>query len=190
MTLTAMLLAGGRSQRMGRDKVTMTFDDQPLWQRQLQLLRKISPTTLWVSARTRPAWCPLDVEIVLDDPPSQGPLSGLTPGLRRLQTSHLLVLAIDLPRVSPEHLRKLWSLTQPGKAIIPFNGDYFEPLCAIYPAEAAPIAQEVLNGGDFSLQHFARTLVNTSRGHAYPLSQNERSLYLNLNTPEDLSAKG
>lgn len=189
MTLTAMLLVGGRSQRMGRDKATMTFDGQPLWQRQLHLLRKLSPRTLWVSACDRPAWCPSDVEVVLDDPPSQGPLSGLTAGLRRMQTSHLLILAIDLPRVSTEHLRKLWSLAQPGNGVVPQNGDYFEPLCAIYPAEAAPIAQGALTGGDLSLQHLASTLFRTSRGRIYALSQDERPLYLNLNTPEDLAAK-
>ncbi|HWW00346.1 MAG TPA: molybdenum cofactor guanylyltransferase [Candidatus Acidoferrum sp.] len=189
MTLTAMLLAGGCSRRMGRDKATLVFDGEPLWQRQLRALRKLPPTVLWVSGRTRPVWCPPELEIVLDEPPSRGPLSGLGAGLSRLQTSHLLVLAIDLPRVPVVHLRKLWSLAEPGKAVIPLNEDYFEPLCAVYPAEASPIAQQALSSGDFSLQHLAKSLVSTSLGRAYAVPPQERPFYLNLNTPADLPAK-
>jgi molybdopterin-guanine dinucleotide biosynthesis protein A len=190
MTLTAMLLAGGRSWRMGRDKATLVFDGEPLWQRQLQELRKLTPTALWVSARTRPLWCPPELEIVLDEPPSRGPLSGLAAGLSRLQTSHLLVMAIDLPRVPVGHLRKLWSLAEPGKAVIPLNEDYFEPLCAVYPAEAAPLAEKALKTSDSSLQHLAREMFHKSRAQSYVLTPEERLLYLNLNRPSDLAAIG
>ena len=184
-----MLLAGGRSRRMGRDKATLSIDGEPLWQRQLQALRQLAPTVLWISTRAQPLWCPSEIEAVLDEPPSRGPLSGLAAGLRRLQTSHLLVLAIDLPRVSVGHLRKLWGLAEPGKAVIPLNADYFEPLCAVYPAEASPIAQHALSAGDFSLQHLASTLLSASLGRAYAVPPEERPLYLNLNRPADLPGK-
>lgn len=185
MTLTAMLIAGGHSRRMGRDKATMTVDGELLWQRQLRLLRDLSPAVLWVSARTSLSWCPAEVEVVMDQPSSRGPLSGLAARLSRLQTSHLLVLAIDLPRVSKEHLRKVWALARPGSGVIPRNDDYIEPLCAVYPAEAASIAQKALKSRDASLQHFARTLLGQSRAQVYTLTQAERSLYLNLNSPSD-----
>jgi molybdopterin-guanine dinucleotide biosynthesis protein A len=190
MTLTAMLVAGGRSRRMGRDKATMIFEGEPLWQRQLRLLREISPATLWVSAGAPLSWHPPEVEIVLDESPSRGPLSGLVAGLRPLQTSHLLVLAVDLPRVSAEHLRGLWALAGPGTGVIPLNENYFEPLCAVYPAEALAVAETALQGSDVSLQHFAKTLLNESRVRAYVLTEDERSLYLNLNTPGDLPDAG
>jgi len=189
MMLTGMLLAGGRSRRMGRDKATMTIEGEPLWQRQLRLLRELSPEVPWVSARTNPPWCPSNVGLVLDEPPSRGPLSGLAAGLRRLRTSHLLVLAIDLPRVSVEHLRRLWGVAGPGMGVIPLSDGRFEPLCAIYPAEAAPLAQEALESSDASLQHLARILLNRSRAQEYLLTQDERSLYLNLNMPSDLPTK-
>jgi molybdenum cofactor guanylyltransferase len=189
MTLTGMLLAGGRSRRMGQDKATVTFEGQPLWQRQIDLLRGLSPATLWISARSRRPWCPAEIEVVLDEPPSRGPLSGLAAGLGRLQTSHLLVLGIDLPQVSVGHLHKLWALARPGSGVIPLNEAYFEPLCAVYPVEAAAIAQQALKSSDVSLQHFAKTLVSRSRAQAYALNLGERSLYLNLNTPADLPGR-
>jgi len=99
MTLTAVLFVGGRSRRMGADKATLEIAGEPLWRKQIKLLRELQPQSLCISARERPAWCPLEIEAVLDDPPSRGPLSGLAAALRRLRTSHLLALAIDLPRM-------------------------------------------------------------------------------------------
>src|ERR1700726_2364005 len=97
ITLTAVLLAGGESRRMGRDKATIEFDGQPLWKRQLEILRLLRPERMFVSARRTPAWRPEDVGLLLDDAPSRGPLSGLTKALAAMRTTHLLALAIDMP---------------------------------------------------------------------------------------------
>jgi molybdenum cofactor guanylyltransferase len=188
MTLSAILLAGGLSRRMGADKATMLFEGKPLWQRQLRVLSELLPDALWVSARSALPWCSPDVDVLVDQPPSHGPLSGLTEGLRRLKTSHLLVLAIDLPQMTSEHLHKLWSLARPGVGVIPFHDDRFEPLCAIYPAEAFVAAEAALNSTDWSLQHFAQKLISQSRSQTYRPTSEEHHLYLNVNTPSDLPA--
>jgi molybdopterin-guanine dinucleotide biosynthesis protein A len=159
MTLTAVLFTGGSSRRMGADKAGLIFDGEPLWSRQLRLLRELRPDALWISARSRPAWCPPEIEVVLDVPPSHGPLSGLSAALSRLQTSHLLVLAVDLPQMTAAHLRKLWSLARPGCGVLPMAGEYFEPLCAIYPASAASAAKDALTSDDLSLHSLAQNLV-------------------------------
>ncbi len=186
MKLSAILLAGGRSRRMGVDKATVLIAGKPLWQRQLRVLSDLRPGAVWVSARTVPPWCPPEIEIVMDKPPSCGPLSGVAAGLHRVQTSHLLVLAIDLPQMTAEHLRKLWDLAQPGIGVIPLHGDYFEPLCAIYPAEAVAAAGKALKDNDASLQHFAEILLHQSQAQVYDLPCEEQPLYLNMNTPSDL----
>jgi molybdopterin-guanine dinucleotide biosynthesis protein A len=97
----------------------------------------------------------------------------------------LLVLAVDLPQMTTEHLRQLWGLSRPGTGVIPLNGGYFEPLCAIYPAEAAVVAEARLNSPDASLQAFAATLRHLSRVRAYDPTPEEKPLYLNMNTPSD-----
>lgn len=189
-TLSAILLAGGRSRRMGVDKATVLIAGEPLWRRQLRVLKEMGPKALWVSARTALPWCPPEICVVADKPPSRGPLSGVAAGLRRLETTHLLVLAIDLPRITTEHLRKLLGLARLGVGVIPVHGDYFEPLGAVYPAEALAEAEESLNSNDGSLQHFAQNLVNGSQAQVYDLNAAERALYLNMNTPSDLPAGG
>lgn len=169
MTLSAILMAGGLSRRMGADKATLLVAGKPLWQRQLQVLKGMQPVALWVSARGALPWCPPGIEVVLDNTPSRGPLSGIAAALCRLQTSHLLVLAVDLPQMTTEHLRKLWGLSQPGTGVIPLNGGYFEPMCAIYPVEAVAAAEAAFNSNDVSLQSFAQMLRRQSQARVYDL---------------------
>src|SRR5262245_1278006 len=177
MTLTTALFAGGESRRMGMDKATLLWQGKPLWTRQLDCLRELKPAALWVSARTRPAWCPTEIEVVLDEPPARGPLSGISAVLGRLQTTHFLALAIDLPRMTSEHLRKLERLARPGCGVIPAIGKNFEPLCAIYPAEAAALAREALAGKDVSLQRLAGILIQQKRMQPYGVTEAEIPLY-------------
>jgi len=186
MTLTAMLMAGGESRRMGTDKAALVFNGETLWERQLRLLKSLEPQTLCLSARARPAWCPDNVETILDASPSRGPLSGIAAGLSHIHTSHLLVLAVDMPRMSLEHLNKLTNLAQPGCGVVPVKNDLFEPLCAIYPYEAVTTAMKVLARGDTALQSFIQALRAAEQVRTYPLSEFEFTLYQNLNTPGDL----
>ena len=186
ITLSAMLLAGGQSRRMGTEKATMLVAGGPLWKRQLRVLQELQPAELWVSARAALPWCPPGIEVVLDKIPGRGPLSGVAAGLRRLQTSHLLVLAVDLPQMTSGHLSKLWGMARPGQGVIPRQGDYFEPLCAIYPVAAAGAAESALGGNNVSLQSFAELLLGKAQAVVYDLTLAEQPLYLNMNTPADV----
>ncbi|HWX19732.1 MAG TPA: molybdenum cofactor guanylyltransferase [Candidatus Binatia bacterium] len=183
MTFTAMLLVGGESRRMGTDKATLMVAGERLWQRQLRLLRELEPQRLWVSARTRPAWCPGEIEVVLDEQPSRGPLSGIAAALSRLQTSHLFALAIDMPQMTGGHVKKLLGLLEPGCGVVPVNGELFEPLCAVYPCEASVIASHALGQGQLSLQQLVRILREKNCIKRYCVADEEQCLYHNANAP-------
>jgi molybdopterin-guanine dinucleotide biosynthesis protein A len=185
-SLTGVLLAGGLSKRMGQDKATLLVAGQLLWARQLALLRTLYPQVIFISARQQPSWTPPNSQVLLDNPPSRGPLSGISAALAAMTTSHLLALAVDLPDLTTEHLRKLLQMTTPGRGVISFNQDHFEPLAAIYPKQAAPVAQKALSSNDVSLQSFARGLKEHGLLLEYSLSAPEEALYRNLNCPEDL----
>lgn len=186
MTFTAALLAGGLSRRMGADKATLVIRGQPLWAMQIALLRELEPAALWISARERPPWCPADIECVEDEPPSRGPLSGISASLNRLQTSHLLVLAVDLPGMTAEQLRRLCARAGNDRGVMPVNGEHLEPLCAIYPIEAAAAAKTALAGTDFSMQRLARFLVKEKYAVPWQITAAERAFFHNVNTPADL----
>jgi molybdopterin-guanine dinucleotide biosynthesis protein A len=186
MTLTAVLLAGGESQRMGRDKATIEFEGRPLWKRQLDILRAVRPEKVFVSARTLPSWLPDDSELLLDDPPARGPLSGLTKALAAMRTTHLLALAIDMPFMTSETLRNLCSLAQTGCGVVPVIGARTEPLVAVYPAEAAADFAQALAGADFSLQRVLRKLAADEKVRLFVVPVQDEHLYRSVNEPGDL----
>jgi molybdopterin-guanine dinucleotide biosynthesis protein A len=105
-----------------------------------------------------------------------------------MQTSHLLALAVDLPRMTSEHLRQLAGKAQPGCGVAPFNQDHLEPLAGIYPKEAAAMAQTALASQDTSMRSFARELLRRGLLREHALAPQEIPLYFNINTPGDLLA--
>ena len=186
MTLTAVLLAGGESRRMGREKATIEFEGRPLWERQLGILRAVGPETIFVSARTRPPWLPDEVELLLDDSPSRGPLSGLAKALATIQTTHLIALAVDMPFMTSGQLGVLCGWAAEGRGVIPVVADRAEPLAAIYPAEAAGDFATALVGSDFSLQRVVRTLAGDQKVRLVSIPPEHAHFYRSVNEPGDL----
>ncbi len=171
---------------MGADKATLIFAGTPLWSRQLDTLRQMRPDKMLISARFRPAWTPADTEAVLDEPPSQGPLSGLSASLRHSRTTHLLALAIDLPKMTTGHLTELWRLARPDIGVIPQCGSYCEPLTAIYPVSAASMAESALASGRLSLQSLIEHMLEQNIACIYSVRDADRPLYRNVNSQDDL----
>lgn len=174
---------------MGRDKAALVWHGQPLWLRQWTVLRQFAPNSFFVSARAAPSWLPSEATLILDEQPSRGPLSGIALALHLMQTTHLLALAVDLPRVTAAHLRTLAGLAAPECGVIPSSAGRFEPLAAIYPKAASAIAAQALKDGKLALQSFANALVQAGLLRTYPITESELSLYHNVNTPADLSGE-
>ena len=188
MNITAVLLAGGESRRMGNDKATILLRGKPLWQIQIDLLRKLEPAEIFVSARTDPSWRPADVQFVADDPPSRGPLSGLAASMLKVRTTHLLALAIDMPFMSENYLRYLYDHIELGTGVVPTIDNRAEPLAAIYPREANADFRSALVGADFSLQTLVCDLIEAGKLREIPVTEQEKKLFLNVNELSDLQS--
>jgi molybdenum cofactor guanylyltransferase len=188
MNISAVLLAGGESRRMGKDKATLQFRGRPLWQIQLELVRKLQPSEIFISARTDPTWRPEDVRFVADIPPSRGPLSGIAASLAQMHATHLLALAIDMPFMSESYLRHLCHQIEASLGVVPKIASRAEPLAAIYPREAEIDFRRALAGADFSLQRLTRRLLETGKLREISVTGEERKLFLNVNELADLAA--
>ena len=186
MNISAVLLAGGEARRMGKDKATLLFRGKPLWQIQLDLLRKLATAQIFVSARTDPPWRPANVHFVADDSPSRGPLSGLAAALAQVRAKHLLALAIDMPFMTEKYLRFLCDQIELGRGVVAKIDDRFEPLAAIYPREALANFQSALSGTDFSMQTVVGCLAAEGKLRVLPVTSQERKLFLNVNELADL----
>jgi len=185
MNISAVLLAGGESRRMGRDKATLLFRGRPLWEIQFDLLRALQPEEIFVSARTDPPWRPSGVQFVSDEPPSRGPLSGLSATLARISTDHLLSLAIDIPLMTENYLRLICNLVEPGRGVLPMIGNRAEPLVAIYPKGTRTDFLTALSGSDFSLQSLTKKLVEAGKLSLVNVFQEEANFFRNLNNLSD-----
>src|SRR2546423_12378617 len=186
ITLTAVLLAGGESRRMGRDKAAVVFRGEPLWRRQLRILRDLGPEEIFVSARSAPTWLPDNVGLLIDDAPSRGPLSGLTKGLTTMRTTHLFVLAVDMPFMTAGELADLLARATAGRGVVPVIGHQAEPLVAIYPEQATEDFRAALAGSDFSLQLIVRKLAATEKIILWPVAREAGHLYPSVNEPGDI----
>lgn len=185
--LSAVLLCGGESRRMGRDKSTLTWRGQPLWAWQLAKLRELQPATIFISARVEPSWLPAEGLFVADQPPSRGPLSGIIATLAICDSAHLLAFGVDLPAMTGAHLQHLCGLVRPGIGVIPVIGGRAEPLAAIYPSVAREdFSQAALSRADASLQPIIRKLIEEGKLRTVAIAREEEGLYHNVNEPRDL----
>lgn len=187
MTISAVLLAGGESRRMGCDKAMLPFRGEPLWKNQIELLRRVQPQQILVSGRIDPAWRPVDVEFVTDAEPSCGPISGIAAALSQISSDHLIVLAIDMPFMSANYLHGLFERVESDCGVVPTIEDRFEPLAAIYAREAKDDFDRALSGDDFSLQSLIRHLIADGKLRPVEVLVDEQSLFRNLNEPQDLA---
>ncbi len=186
MKISAVLLAGGESKRMGQDKATLLLDGKPLWRRQLDLLQDLRPAEILVSARTDPEWRPPQTKFAADSPPSQGPLSGLVAAMAAVTEMQLLVLAVDMPFVTRAILERMVALTNSGCGVLPCIGSRAEPVAAIYPRESFSHLSNALSSGELSLQKVAGRLVRDGLLTAMQVPETEEHYYRSLNTPADL----
>lgn len=185
----ALVLAGGASRRMGRDKAALRVEGMPLLEVQLRRAREAGAGGLWVACGVGGPPCEAGVEGVrwLADPaPDCGPWPGLMSGLRATEAGLLMVLAVDLPAMTPAFLGRLMEASGPGLGCVPESGHGLEPLCAVYPvAQALGAAAEIEAGGRPSPCRLASRGIEAGWMRAMPLSAEDDRCLVNWNRPGD-----
>jgi len=189
MAITAVLLAGGQSRRMGRDKATLEWRGRPLWECQLEKLRALAPAKILISARGNTPWVPADAQLIMDTPPSRGPVSGLCAAFACLDTEHLLALAVDMPFITVDQLRRTCESIANGCGVIPLVQGRPEPIATVYAKETGNEFAAALEGPDFSLQQVVTKLIGQGQLHPMQVSESDWRLYKSVNEPRDLDVE-
>jgi len=101
MPITAVILAGGKSSRMGRDKAFLPFRGQPLIEHALQVVREAGAAEVLISGRPEQDFSHYDCPVLLDLESDCGPLGGIERGLAVAAHPLVLILAVDLPHMTP-----------------------------------------------------------------------------------------
>jgi molybdenum cofactor guanylyltransferase len=185
-TLAAVLLAGGASVRMRRPKAFLTHEDLPLWRFQMNTLLGLEPSELFLSAAPGVEFEPGPWTLLHDRQPGLGPVAGLDAALRASAAERIVVLAVDMPAITTEFLYRL--LGQPGNGgIVPRLEGFYYGMVAIYPRSIQPLVEKVLAGEDRSFQHLVRLGLVADLLKSYSVTESEKGLFRNLNSPSDLT---
>jgi molybdopterin-guanine dinucleotide biosynthesis protein A len=188
--VTAYILAGGRSSRMGADKALVDFDGRPLLARALDLACSLTSDVRIVGSRNKFAQFAPVVEDVF---PGCGPLGGIHAALHASLTDLNLILAVDMPFVSPAFLQYLISQARDASeaaAVVPHGDGGWQPLCAIYRREFAAAADRALRAGRYRIDRlFDEVRIQVIEREKWEGAGFSPAIFRNLNTPEELEAE-
>jgi len=185
MECSALILAGGESRRMGRDKAWLELDGRPLIERAVERLRRLGIREILISGRAGEDYSALNCPVLLDRAPGLGPLGGIERGLRECTTHMLLVLAVDLPRMSPAFLIKMQQASDHLIGVVPELNGRLEPLAAIYPQRCHTLALAALARAQLSVRDFATACLRDQAVRIYPVTERDAPEFLNWNRPDD-----
>ena len=188
--LTAFILAGGKSKRMGVDKAFVDYDGCTLLARALDLARSVTPDVRILGSQEKFApFAPVVEDIFRDC----GPLGGIHAALRASLTELNLVLAVDTPFVSWAFAQYLITLARgapEAAAVVPRDGSFWQPLCGVYRREFADAAENALQAGrnriDLLFDAVRTRVIEREELEGAGFS---RAIFRNLNTPEELEAE-
>lgn len=191
LAFSAVLFTGGRSSRMGRDKALLELEGQPLWQRQVALLRSLQPSEILISgsAEAFPGQNLGDCIVMPDLVSGLGPLGGLDTVLHHACCDQVLILAVDLPRMRPEVLARLLEhAIESGRGVVPRGVRGLEPLAAVYPRTCQPLISMALAAGERSMHAFVRQALGQQQLVEWTLDAADEDAFLNVNTAAEWQA--
>jgi len=199
MAVSGIIVAGGRSQRLGRDKRRLRLwgDGGPtLLGRTVAIARLVCDEVL-VVLNDPAAWPDLGARLIPDAWPDSGPLGGIATGLRAARREWSLVLAADLPLLDVTLLQDLLATPRTALAVVPQrvgaaddaaprNRQGLEPLHALYHRACLPILERQLALG----QRQVAGMLTALPLRIFPIGAGDSrgASFTNLNTPADVAA--
>lgn len=190
--INGIVLAGGSSSRMGRNKAIIELLGVPLLIRQIEKLQTVLEDTadIMVSVR-KPGELQLPdrARYVKDLVPNEGPVMGLHSCIEEVDAGHVMLLGVDLPRMDTDILLDLLDFVETGVGVIPCypKSDFFEPMTAIYPVEMRSMIANYLEQGKRSFQELIRLGIEAGLLRKYEIVPEKARKFMNVNCPEDLT---
>lgn len=183
---TAVILAGGKSTRMGSDKAFLAVGRQCMIERVAGLLRGVFEEIL-IAGGSKEAEIQTGLPVVGDQIPASGPLGGIHAGLAAAGNQLCLVVACDMPFISPELACLLVERAVDHDAAVPRHGMYMEPLFSVYRKTCIPAIEESLLSSRYKVVDFyQRVRVNYINEEEWRHLADPEEVFLNINTPHDL----
>lgn len=179
---------------MGRDKATLPFGPELMLQRVVRLIGEALPlqnVVVVAAANQSLPPLPANVSVVHDAREGRGPLEGLAAGLRAQvgRVDAVYATACDVPLLVPAFIERMFELLGDFEIAVPFDGEYYHPLAAVYRPGVLPLVDELLESQRMRPQF----LFDKAHTHVVPVDELRKvdpplSTLKNLNRPEDYVA--
>lgn len=186
--VTAVIMAGGKSSRMGMDKSFVLVHGRPMIEHIIERVTGLGDELIIITNQAE-RYAYLGLPLFSDIRPGQGPLGGLYTALHYARSSHVLVVACDMPWLNRPLLEFMLSLRESAEAIVPRWEKHPEPLHAVYSQTCREAIQRNLAAGQLKVANFydqvkVRYLDRETITRFDPLGRS----FANVNTPEELAA--
>ncbi len=188
--MSGVLIAGGKSRRMGQDKRFLTVGGVSIFRRTLDVLKKTFAETIVVLAEPVAS---LDVQgsrVVYDSIPDAGSLGGLFTGLTTSSEPRVFAVACDMPFLDGEVIQFMASFDRTADVVVAELEGRFQPMHAIYSKRCLPFLRAMANRQDLKLQCLFRekqlrvAVLRKTRLRGLPSGLRS---FENINTPDDLA---
>lgn len=183
--ITGILLAGGKSSRMGKEKGFIKLGEKMLYQYPLRVLESLCDEILISTCKK------LEIEEnheqVCDDIPGLGPIGGISTCLKKSSNNVNIILSYDLPMVKRELLEELSRSNTANDVVLPaMKPGQIEPLCGIYKKDVALVMQDQISKGIYAV-HKVLPLVQAKIIQITPaMPFYHPELFRNINAETDL----
>lgn len=180
--ISAAILAGGKSIRMGTDKGLLPFRGSLMIEHVINLLSPIG--TMLIA--NKPEYYRLGYPVFSDIKKDAGPLGGIYTALEHSKTEKMLILSCDTPFISRKFIDLLLSEAEGEQDVtVPVYNGRFEPLCAVYSTKCKDRLFELLISGELKLQYVLKQLNRKEFVVTEEMNEQLQNSFKNINTPED-----
>lgn len=180
MTTTGIILAGGKSSRMGKNKALLSVDGKKIIELIAAILKRIFKDVIIIS-NSKEDFKFLGLQIFEDIYPGLGPLAGIHSGLINSSSEKNFIISCDLPLITEEVIKYISEFKSDKTAIIFKKDEQYQYLCGIYMKALIPALGNALTEKRLKMYSFIKEIdAEIVDASIFP-----EEVFFNLNTPED-----
>ncbi len=184
MNISGVLMAGGESTRMRKDKGLVSFKGKPMAQYGIELLKQHFKDC--IVNTNNPAYSIFDLPLINDIHHPIGPLGGLHTALACIDCEYIFLMGCDLPNLNSDIIKYLLLNLNNEDIVLPFHSpNQLEPFCGLYSKRLLPSVEQMILKHNYKM-HDLITSANTRYVNVDDLLNENPDMFLNVNTPSQL----
>lgn len=181
--ISGIVLCGGKSKRMGKNKALLKLDDKYLIMHVLELLSSFSKELIISTNSSDLAF--LQVKLVSDEFQEIGPIAGILSALKQIKTDKAIILSCDTPFINESIIKYMLESSINYDVVLPVFKDYLQPMTGVFDKKIIPIIEKEIESGNYiPPKIFEKTNLNKLKIDK-TIKGWHKDLFFNVNSPED-----